>query len=253
MIEGYAMKQRRSHGTVRDLLSEEHGSAFARYRRLTFPDHGFGRFILFELASMFLLPAPGALGLALRRKLLRPFFGAFGRNVIIGRNCVFRHPRRIFIGDSVTIDDYCLLDARGCGSEGLRLGERTIVSRNCSIKSKLGPIRVGCDVNVGPATHIVSHSGVTIGDGAAIAGGCHITGGTFDFSDFSRPPPERTPVSNGPIEIGAGVWLATQVTVLDAVHIGDGAVVSAGSVVTQSVAARTVVQGNPARKVFSIP
>jgi acetyltransferase-like isoleucine patch superfamily enzyme len=253
MIPDYVMKQRRSHGTVRDLLSEDRGSAFARYRRLTFPDRGLGRFILFELATMFLLPATGALGLALRRKLLRPFFGAFGRNVIIGRNCVFRHPERIFIGDSVMIDDNCLLDARGCGPEGLRLGERTIVSRNCSVKSKLGPIQIGCDVNIGSATHIVSHSGVTIGDGAAIAGGCHITGGTFDLSEFSKPPPERMPVSSGPIEIGAGAWLATHATVLDAVQIGEGAVVSAGSVVTQSVAARTVVQGNPAKKVFSIP
>jgi acetyltransferase-like isoleucine patch superfamily enzyme len=43
------------------------------------------------------------------------------------------------------------------------------------------------------------------------------------------------------------------VTILDAVRVGDGAVVSAGSVVTHSVPARTVVQGNPAKTVFTMP
>jgi acetyltransferase-like isoleucine patch superfamily enzyme len=253
MIESRQKKRGLRHGTVRELLSAERGSSFERYRSLTFSGGGAGRFLLFELATMFLLPAPGAVGLYLRRSLLRPFFGAFGRNVIIGRGCVFRHPERMFIGDCVTIDDDCLLDARGCGPKGLRIGEQTIVSRHCSIKCKAGPIQIGRDVNIGSATQIVSHDGVSIGEGAAIAGGCHITGGTFDAAELSRPPPERTPVSNGPIEIGAGVWLATQVTVLDGVRIGAGAVVSAGSVVTQSVQPRTVVQGNPARKVFSIP
>jgi acetyltransferase-like isoleucine patch superfamily enzyme len=241
------------HGTVREVLEDGRTSAFARYRRLTLPDAGVGRFVLFELATMFLLPAGGALGLALRRALLRPFFGAFGRNVIIGRHCLFRHPERIFIGDSVTIDDHCLLDARGCGAEGLRIEDHTIVSRGCSIKSKAGPIHIGRDVNIGSATHLVSHGGIEVGDGVAIAGGCNITGGTFDLAEFARPPPQRMPVSHGPIEIGAGAWLATSVTVVDAVRIGEGAVVAAGSVVTHSVAPRTVVQGNPAAKVFSIP
>jgi acetyltransferase-like isoleucine patch superfamily enzyme len=244
-------RSRTAHGTVRDLLSDERGSAFTRYRNLTFPDTGLLRFVLYELATMLLLPLPGAAGLLLRRKLLRPFFGALGRNVIIGRNCVFRHPRRIFVGDSVTIDDGCLLDARGCAEEGLRIEAHTIISRGCSIKSKNGAIHIGHGVNIGGATQIISHSGIRIGDAVAIAGGCHITGGTFDLAEMARPA-ERRSISNGPIEIGAGSWLATQVTVLDGVHIGDGSVISAGSVVTHDVPARAVVQGNPAKTIFTL-
>jgi acetyltransferase-like isoleucine patch superfamily enzyme len=243
---------RTTHGTIRELLSEERGSAFERYRNLTFPEGGLGSFVLYELATMLLLPLPGALGLLLRRKLLPAFFGAFGHNVIIGRNCVFRHPRKIYVCDSVTIDDNTLIDARGCGQEGLLIGAETMIGRNCSIKSKAGAIHIGSHVNIGSATQIVSHSGITIGNAAAIAGGCQITGGTFDLAEFAKPPIERNPVSNGPIEIGSGVWLATHSTVLDGVRIGDGAVVSAGSVVAQDVAPRTVVQGNPAKKVFAI-
>src|SRR5688572_22522173 len=77
------------------------GSALRRYRSVTYPQGSLLRFWLFEAAVMFLLPLPGGLGLALRQKLLRPFFGGFGKNVIIGRNCVFRNPQRIFIGDHV--------------------------------------------------------------------------------------------------------------------------------------------------------
>ncbi|MGH8131534.1 MAG: acyltransferase [Steroidobacteraceae bacterium] len=247
-----AARKRTTHGTVRDVLEAGNESAFVRYRKLTFADAGFWRFLLYELATIFLLPLPGAFGLLARRRLLRRFFGAFGRNVIIGRNCVIRHPNRIFLGDNVTIDDDCLIDARGCLAEGLRIGDGVIVSRGCTIKSKHGDIRIERDVNIGGATQIISHSGVTIGEGAAIAGACRIDGGTFALEDFAKPPSERTPTSNGPIEIGAGSWLAMNVVVLDAVRVGASSVVSAGSVVTQPVEPRTVVQGNPARKVFTI-
>lgn len=241
-----------TYTTVHEVLNSECESAFARYRKLTFADATFMRFALFELATIFLLPANGGVGLWLRKKLLRHFFGAFGRSAIIGRNCVFRHPNRIFLGDSVTVDDNCLLDARGCGSEGLHIGDHTIVSRGCTIKSKAGGIRIGRRVNIGGATQIISHSGIGIGDDVGIGGACQISGGTFAIQEFSKPPAQRTPVSNGPIEIGSGAWLATGVLVLDGVRIGEGSVISAGSVVTQAVGPRCVAQGIPAKKVFTL-
>jgi acetyltransferase-like isoleucine patch superfamily enzyme len=236
---------------VRDVIGSPRASAFRRYRALTFPEGGAILFSMYELATMFVLPAPGALGLLLRRKLLRPFFGAFGRNVIIGRNCVFRHPRKIFLDDDVAIDDNCMLDARGC-EEGMRIGAGTIIGRDCVIKSKAGAVRIGRNVNIGARTYAVSHSGLSIGSDVGIAGGCFLNGGTFGFEEFRKPPPERRPTSTGPIEIDTGAWLATGVTVLDGVRIGANAVISAGSVVTRNVRARTVVQGNPAKQVFEI-
>jgi acetyltransferase-like isoleucine patch superfamily enzyme len=241
-----------SHGTVRDVLSDEGASAWSRYRALCFADAGFWRFILFEAASFFLLPLSGALGLLLRRRLLGRFFGSVGRGVIIGRNCTFRQPNRIVLGNSVTIDDNCLIDARGCGPGGLRIGDGTIVSRGCTIKSKAGDVTIGNRVNIGGGTQIVSHSGIEIGDDVGVAAACQISGGTFALAEFRKPPVERSPLSRGPIRIGRGSWLATGVVVLDAATVGDGSVVSAGSVVTQAVAPLTVVQGNPARKVFEI-
>lgn len=239
-------------GKVREILKSGEGSPLARYRALTFPTGSSLQFWLFELATMLLLPMPGGLGIVLRRKLLRSFFGAVGRNVIIGRNCVFRNPRQIFLGDGVVIDENSLLDARSAGSEGLRLDAGVLISRGVQVKCKGGPVALGKDVTIGDGSTVISQSGIYIGDGAAIAHACHIAGGTFEMQEFSKPAPERRTTSSGPIRIGAGTWIATGVLILDGVCVGTNAIVSAGSVVTRAVLDRCLVSGNPAKKVFEI-
>ncbi len=51
------------------------------------------------------------------------------------------------------------------------------------------------------------------------------------------------------IIIGKDVWIASNVTILKGVEIGDEAIIAAGAIVTRSVPARTVFAGNPARKI----
>ena len=50
-----------------------------------------------------------------------------------------------------------------------------------------------------------------------------------------------------PITIGDGVWIASSVTVLGGISIGNGAVVCAGAVVTRDVPPDTIVGGVPAK------
>lgn len=47
--------------------------------------------------------------------------------------------------------------------------------------------------------------------------------------------------------IGNDVWIGENVVVVAGVHIGDGAIIAAGSVVTKDVEPCTIVGGNPAR------
>ena len=54
------------------------------------------------------------------------------------------------------------------------------------------------------------------------------------------------------IHIGNGVWLACNVVVLGGVHIGDGAVIGAGSVVTKDIPAGYLALGVPCRPVRPI-
>jgi acetyltransferase-like isoleucine patch superfamily enzyme len=51
----------------------------------------------------------------------------------------------------------------------------------------------------------------------------------------------------GSVVIGNDVWIGARTIVLSGVTIGDGAVIGAGSLVTEDVAPYTVVVGNPAR------
>jgi virginiamycin A acetyltransferase len=51
----------------------------------------------------------------------------------------------------------------------------------------------------------------------------------------------------GDTVLGNDVWLGHRATVLPGVHIGDGAVVGAASVVSADVPPYTIVAGNPAR------
>jgi hypothetical protein len=54
-------------------------------------------------------------------------------------------------------------------------------------------------------------------------------------------------ISHGDIVIGNDVWLGTRLLILSGVTIGDGAVIGAGSVVTNDVPPYAIVGGNPAR------
>lgn len=55
------------------------------------------------------------------------------------------------------------------------------------------------------------------------------------------------PASKGNTTIGNDVWIGYRATVLSGVHIGDGAVVGAGSVIASDVPPYAIVAGNPAK------
>jgi acetyltransferase-like isoleucine patch superfamily enzyme len=55
------------------------------------------------------------------------------------------------------------------------------------------------------------------------------------------------PLSKGDVVIGNDVWIGEGALILSGVHIGNGAVIAARSVVTGDVAPYSIVAGNPAR------
>lgn len=94
-------------------------------------------------------------------------------------------------------------------------------------------------------------SGATFIMGAANHRLCSVT--TYPFAVFGGAWEENAPPHldqlprKGDTVVGNDVWLGRESVVMPGVHIGDGAIVAAYSVVTKDVASYTVVGGNPAR------
>lgn len=54
------------------------------------------------------------------------------------------------------------------------------------------------------------------------------------------------------VSVGDDVWIGANVTILPGVDIGSNTIIGAGSVVSKSVTANSVVVGNPARKIKNL-
>ncbi len=235
---------------ARHILADKEKSAYRKYRDLTVGDASFLRLLLQEMFALFLVPLPGALGILMRRIFYRKYFKRCGKGLIVGRSCVFRHPTKIRIGDNVTIDDLSLIDARGTDAQGIVLEDGVMINRNTSIQSKGGDISIGKSVTVGAGSSLVSWSGITIDEGSVLAGGCYLSAGKFDYGELGASILDQEPISSGPITIGKNSWIATRVTILDGVRIGENAIIAAGAVVAGNIPPCAIASGNPAKVVF---
>lgn len=89
---------------------------------------------------------------------------------------------------------------------------------------------------------------VVVEDGASISGNDY-------FLAHAKPMKYHNTCAESfvaPIVVHKNAWIAVNVTVLPGVEIGEGAIVSAGSVVSSDVPPLTVAQGNPAKVVADI-
>lgn len=226
-------------------------SVLKRYQFKVFGNDRFLRFLEYELVTFLFANLSGGLGYFLRKWSYRRFFKKVGRGVIFGKGVVLRHPRCISLGHHVAIDDYAMIDAAGAGNEGIILGDGVIVSRNCAIQAKTGPVMIGSKTHIGCNTIISSATGISIGQTGLIAGNCYIGGGRYISDRVDIPMAEQGLYSKGPVVIEDDVWLGAGAIVIDGVHIGKGCIVGAGAVVTKNLSDYAVATGIPASVVRS--
>ena len=101
-------------------------------------------------------------------------------------------------------------------------------------------------------TTLVAADRVVIGDRVLVGGNASIV--DFDFHPLT-PEARAENINAGtaaPIVIEDDVFVGGDALILKGVTVGEGAVVGAGSVVTQDVSPRTVVAGNPATVVRTL-
>lgn len=107
-------------------------------------------------------------------------------------------------------------------------------------------IRVGNDCGATGAV-LVADERIDVGDRVLLGANVLITDTDFHPLDpaVRRESPQAG--ARAPVVIEDDVFIGTQAVILKGVHIGRGAVVGAGAVVTRAVPAGAVVAGNPAR------
>ena len=123
-------------------------------------------------------------------------------------------------------------------SQGAQIGALAVV--DAQILGRAGHLSVGPETSIGRATMLLQVS-VQIGARVTINDGVTILTASHDLND----PAWR--VFTRSVQIDDYAWIAQNATILPGVHIGRGAVVGAGAVVSKDVKPYAVVVGNPAQ------
>jgi acetyltransferase-like isoleucine patch superfamily enzyme len=230
-------------------LIDEKRSFFQKYRALVVGKKGWFALIKYELFTLLFSWIPGALGFFLRRVFYPFLLEEIGRGVVFGRNVTLRHPHKIKIGSNTFIDDGVVLDAKGENNRGIQIGSNVYLGRNSILSCKEGSIRLDDFCNLSANCSLLSETEIRLGKYCFLAGNCYlVAGGNHSIDDISTPIMFQASFSKGGIHIAEDVWLAAGVVILDGIELGQGCVIGAGSVVTQSFPEYTVAVGVPAKK-----
>jgi len=239
---------------VKAVFQGEEKPGFKRYRELYYGKTSLWYMLKAEFLITMIGSTAGALGLFLRSKLYPGLFGSVGRNLYIGRNVAFRHPKKIRFGKNVIIDDNCLVDAKGESNDGIIIDDNVYIGRNSIVYCKNGNIRLRQGVNISSNCTVFSSNKLTIEEGTIIGAYSYIlSGGEYDYTDRETKFADQTGMkTKGELVIGRNCWIGARVTILDGASIGEHCVIGAGAVVTKPVPANSLAIGIPARVTKSI-
>lgn len=108
-------------------------------------------------------------------------------------------------------------------------------------------LTIGDNVGIGFDCALQAGGGIEIHDRAAFGPGCKVWSLNHRFDDADSPMLDQG-YEFKKVVIGKDVWLAANVFIMPGVELGEGCIVSAGSVVgARKYPAYSIISGNPAR------
>jgi len=158
----------------------------------------------------------------------------------------FDERTELTVDSSAQIAPTCLLRGE------VDLAPKTRLSRGCIVN---GDVSIGRGTNLEPNVELIGN--IQFGRYCAVARHNIFQESNHETEQLSVQmrlyrnllDSHLQTVSKGPITVGNDVWFGARSIILSGVTVGDGAVVAAGSVVTDDVEPYAVVAGVPARRV----
>lgn len=168
-------------------------------------------------------------------KILRQFLTP---SFVVTAYYLFKHKCKISPKAEVDINDL------------LTIGRGAVVSSFTKIKAN-GTMNIGENVSIGTNCFISSDAGgVNIGAYCMIGSNACIIGNNYQYDKLDVPTCLQKKTSKG-INIGDNVWVGSGCTILDGATIGNGAIITPNSVVSGKIPDNAIVQGNPAKVIFT--
>lgn len=157
-------------------------------------------------------------------------FNKLGKEVKLFQSIVFINKKNISIGDFSHIDDFVFFNG----------GKKSIIGRN---------------VHISAFTSIIGGGEFIMEDFSGLSAGCRIITGSDDFSGNSLTnltlPREYRNITVGKVTIGRHAILGSNVVVMPNVYIGEGCIVSAGSIVNKDLEPWSIYAGYNPKKIAS--
>lgn len=170
--------------------------------------------------------------------------------LFIGKRTNIKHCNQIRAGRTLFIGDNVLINA--LSKTGIAFGNNVSIHNNTIIDCT-GGIRsigegliIGNNVGFSPYCFIQVRGAVVIGNNVIFGPGVKLFSESHNFDNPEKFINEQGETRKGVI-IEDGVWVGSDVTILDGVTIGKNAVIAAKSLVNKDVASFSIVAGIPAK------
>lgn len=153
-----------------------------------------------------------------------------------------------FVGTNVLVSEHATI----VGLENIQIGSNVRIDSHVVILSKRGLTTIGNNVHIEPASSIVAHRGVSLGNYVTLSHGVRLYTESADYSgaSFTNVFPDGRFLNpkGGPIRIGDHVIIGGNSVVMPNVTVGEGAAVGALSFVRESIDGWAIYAGNPLRR-----
>jgi acetyltransferase-like isoleucine patch superfamily enzyme len=167
-------------------------------------------------------------------------------------------PETTFVGTDNRLDSV-VLHGRANRTAEVRIGDCCDLQGAWVLDNVGASISIGSRTELNDACQINCIDRVVIGDDVLVAAQVYIADNDSHSADWEHRRHDHmarragardwSVVPHAPVHIESKAWIGRRAMIFKGVTIGEGAIVAAGSVVTQSVEPWTVVAGVPAREI----